>query len=332
MSKDGTVSALNKYLKEVIALSRKDISSAVSSRNWFIQRVQTVIDSRKNEPTLYSENPFFVYGSYAKGTKVSDLDEFDVMVVIDSNGGSFSRGGNSIGIGLGKASPNPKYQAKFYKSDDSGVSPSKILNWLKGIVKEITDSFGGEAPERNGQAVTAVIKSKNLSIDLVPGGIFSRSSDGKIFYNIPKGDKDNSWIVTSPEDDIDLLERASKNRDNFKNIIRLGKRLKDKYNFLIPSFAIETSAIQYLIKKNQWYNHLYYDFVLFLSHLSDQLKEGIISDPFDSSVNLLDGVESVAWYAERVQAVIANLDNAETDSEDFATLYATVFDTMENQQ
>ena len=332
MAKEGTVSALNKYLREVIALSRKDISSAVSSRDWFIQRVKTVIESRKNEPNLYSDNPFFVYGSYAKGTKVSDLDEFDVMVVIDSNGGSFSRGEGSIGTGLGKASPNPKYQSKFYKSDESGVSPSRILNWLKGIVKEITDSFGGEAPERNGQAVTAVIKSKNLSIDLVPGGVFSRLSDGKIFYNIPRGDKDNGWIVTSPDDDIDLLERASKNRDNFKNVIRLGKRLKDKYNFLIPSFAIETSAIQYLIKKNQWYNHFYYDFVLFLHHLSDQFKEGVISDPFDSAVNLLDGVESVAWYAERIQAVVASLDKAEGDSEDFPTLYAAVFDILENQQ
>lgn len=330
MDKPNTTSALNKYLREVIALSRKDVSSAVASRNWFLQRIQNVVNSRKNELVLYSPEPFFVYGSYAKNTKVCDIDEFDIMVVVDSNGGSFSRGGSVVGNGLGSASPNPKYQDKYYKSDGSGISPSIVLNWLKSVVKEVTDAFGGDAPIRNGQAITATIKSKNLSIDLVPGGIFKRVSDDKIFYNIPRGDSDNGWIVTSPRDDIALLEDWAKNRDNFKNIIRLVKHIKTYYNFLVSSFAIETAAIQYAMKYT-WTNYLFTDLTNFLDYLANQFKNGLIPDSFDNSVNLLDGVQSLSWYAERVFIINSSLESIEDDYEDFTTLYSVLCDILENK-
>lgn len=330
MDKPNTTSALNKYLREVIALSRKDVSSAVASRNWFLQRIQNVIDSRKNELVLYSPEPFFVYGSYAKNTKVCDVDEFDIMVVIDSNGGTFSKGGSVVGNGLGSASPNPKYQDKYYKSDGSGISPSIILNWLKSVVKEVTDAFGGDAPIRNGQAVTATIKSKNLAIDLVPGGIFKRVSDDKIFYNIPSGDCNNSWLTTSPRDDIALLDQRAEKRNNFKNIIRLTKHIKVNYNFRVSSFAIETAAIHY-VYRYAWNNDLFTDLVSFLNYLADQFRAGCIPDSFDNSVNLLEGVQNASWYADRIFGIVSSLDLLEEDYNDFPTLFSALCDILENR-
>lgn len=300
-------SAIKVYISDYISLNRPDITKAVNSREWFLKRLKNVIRTRTQEPILFSPDPFVYFGSYFKGTKVKAVDEYDVIVVIDSNTGIFSSGGIETGVGLGYANPNYKYSPRFYKYDNNGISPAKLLNWLKGVVKEVTDSFSGETPERNGQAITALIKSLNLKIDLVPAGIFEQNSDGSIFYNIPKGDKDGGWIVTSPREDIELLNGVARGKDNFRNIIRIAKRIKDTYNFGVTSFAIETAIVSYGCS-SYWFNDLYFDTCSVLEHLSYLFKEGTISDSYDSSKNLIEGVSSLLWYAYRIDKIVAVLN------------------------
>ena len=251
--------ALGWYIGEVIKLPQPDISSAVRSREWFINLVKQEIKGRTGEPVLYPERNTLHFGSYFKGTKVAAVDEFDVLVILDSNHGVFSRNGISIGSGLGRADPNPKYDEKYKKSDGSGVSPTKLLNWLKDVIESATGKYGVEAPVRNGQAITATIKSKDLKLDLVPAGVFQHNVSGEIFYNIPKGDRENGWILTAPHRDMERLEEVAYNKKNFRNVIRLCKRIRDTYNFDVSSFAIESAIIEYA-DGNYWYNDLYKDF------------------------------------------------------------------------
>lgn len=249
--------AIQKYINENIRLSQSDISQSAKSREWFLKRIASVISSRYKEPVLYTEQPFVYFGSYFKGTKVQTVDEYDVLVVIDSNKGQFSQKEGKIGDGLGTAHPNYKYEGKrYFKSDGSGISPAKLLNWLKGIIEEIVRPYGGQAPERNGQAITAI--TKNLKIDLVPAGIFKHVNTKQIFYDIPHGDKDNGWILTAPKQDIDDLNAVATGKTNFKNVIRILKRIKDTYNFLVPSFAIERAVVDYS-GQIAWRNDLYLD-------------------------------------------------------------------------
>jgi len=100
--------------------SQPDISSAVRSREWFIDLVKQEIKGRTGEPVLYPDRNILYFGSYFKGTKVAAVDEFDILVILDSNHGVFSQNGISVGSGLGRADPNPKYDERYKKSDDSG--------------------------------------------------------------------------------------------------------------------------------------------------------------------------------------------------------------------
>ena len=134
---------IGRFIGEHIALSQRDISASAKSREWFLQRIKKRIDERSGEPVLYEREPFVHFGSYFKRTKVANVDEFDVLVVIDSNTGVFTQGDTEIGKGLGEADPNHKYDEKYKKADGSGISPAKMLNWLKGIVTEVVESFGG---------------------------------------------------------------------------------------------------------------------------------------------------------------------------------------------
>lgn len=324
--------AIQKYITDEIRLARSDISASAKSREWFLTRIANVIAARTSEPVLLPADPFLRFGSYFKRTQVRDVDEFDILVKIDSNTGMFSRGGKQVGTGQGSASPNHKYDKKYFKSDDSGISPAKMLNWLKSVVKEVTDAFDGEAPERNGQAITAIIKSQNLKIDLVPGGVFKKDSDGTVFYNIPKGDKDGGWITTSPELDIKRVDDAAKGRIDFRNVIRILKRIRDTYNFAnVSSFAVETVVINFIVA-NTWSNvDISTNLIGVLSALSSVFRQGQLDDPFESGSNLLDGVDSLSWYADRIDKIIAELQSVSTYIEDQDACYARIRKALENE-
>jgi len=310
---------IKKFVQEKIALSQKDISESAKSREWFLAKIKLKVEEKTNEPSLYKDTPFLYFGSYFKGTKVSDVDEYDVLVVIDSNTGQFTQSGVKTGEGLGGASPNHKYDEKYKKSDGSGVSPAKMLNWLKSIVEEVVENFGGSAPERSGQAITATIASKNVKIDLVPAGIFKHTQRAEtLFYNIPKGDKNNGWIVTNPKQDKELVSALAKDRSDFKNVIRILKYIKQKYNFLVSSFAIECSVIE-LVHHNSWANIISADLILAMQYFANALKEGKIVDSFDPNNNLLSNVDNLSWYADRIQGIIEVLNNqVNEDDEDRA--------------
>lgn len=300
--------SINQFITDEIKLFQKDITSAVKSREWFLSRIESAVQKRTNELTLY-KTPFVYFGSYFKKTKVTNVDEFDVLVVIDSNSGQYSEGGEVIGKGLGSASPNHKYDKKYKKTDESEVSPTKLLNWLKGIVEEVVESFNGEVPEKDGPAITAIIKSKDLKIDLVPAGIFQKE-DETIFYNIPTGDKSNSWITTRPKDDIKALVEVVEGKDGFRNIVRLMKFIRDSYNFKVASFAIESAVVNYG-KTEPWENDLYTDLKGCLGYLAQNFREGKIKSTIDEDANLISGVVSLDHYATRIDKIVLELEKLE---------------------
>ena len=323
--------AISHYLDNFISLSRKDISASAKSREWFLTRMENVVNGRSGEPKLYSGahgNNFIYFGSYFKGTKVADVDEYDVLVLIDSNSGYYSRSGQHIGTGQGIADPNPKYYNKYYKEDKSGISPSKMLNWLKSVVDDVVDTYGGEAPIRDGQAITATIKSQNLKIDLVPAGVFT-NSEGEVFYNIPDGTTSNSWITTSPKLDIEMLDKLAVDRNNFKNVIRIVKRIKDTYNFQMPSFPVEMSAVHY-VYTNTWHQDLYIDTTGLIRSLSTSFRTGIMSDKYNDGQNLLTGIENLDWYADRLDTIVEKLVSYHEKLTDEEEVKAKVISLLEN--
>ena len=321
--------ALNGYIGEVIKLPQRDISSAVRSREWFIDLVKQEINGRTREPALYSERNTLYFGSYFKGTKVAAVDEFDVLVILDSNNSVYRHNGISVGSGLGRADPNHMLDEKYKKSDGSGVSPTTLLNWLKDVVESATGKYGVKTPVRNGQAITVTIKSKDLKLDLVPAAVFQHNSSGETFYGIPRGDRENGWIATAPHRHMERLKEVAQGKENFRNVIRLCKRIRDTYNFNVPSFAIELAAVGYA-EGNYWYDDLYSDFRVVLRSLAEAFRGGVILDPFDDQNNLIADVVSLDWYADRLEKIIEGMDEC-LDWERQDEVRQRVYEILENQ-
>jgi hypothetical protein len=189
-----------------------------------------------------------------------------------------------------------------------------MLNWLRDVVATVTVAYGGAAPERAGQAIIASIPSRGLFVDLVPAGIFSRLTDDTTFYNIPRGDQANSWILTSPRTDIAQLNAIATARTNFKNVVRIAKYVKSSYNFLVSSFAIESAIVRYG-QTSMWGNVLETDVRGVLMYLAGQFRVGFIPDPYDASNNLIAGVASLTWYASRLDTIVQELFDLENESD-----------------
>jgi len=320
---------IKKFILDEITLNQTDISESAKSREWFLEKIKNKIAQKVNEPVLYGPKSFVKFGSYFKGTKVSNVDEYDILVVIDSNDGQFTQNEQVVGKGLGKASPNHKYDAKYKKSDESGVSPAKMLNWLKGIVTEVVESYGGRPAEISGSAVIARIESKDISIDLVPAGIFEKIQyPQSIFYNIAKGDATQGWILTNPEDDIKLIGELAQDRDNFKNMIRILKYINKQYNFLIPSFAIECCVVSYA-NANYWSDYDYNNLNGILDYFANCLENKEIQDTFDTENNLLSNVESSKWYADRINKIIGVLSTQASETDE-SQAYKKIHDAFSN--
>lgn len=312
----------NKFISNNLTLDQKDISSAVSSREWLINKIIDKIAEKTDCPQLYSENgsKYIQFGSYFKGTKVSNVDEFDILLIVDASNGIFTKGGITKGNGIGSLTTNPLYSTKYYKENENVVSSRKLLNWLKDIVDEVLEPYGCEPSEKDGQAVTAYIKSKDLHIDFVPGCIFQEvntsGSDG-VFYIIPKGDINCGWIETNPRIDKDIIKTKAFDNVQFKNTIRLFKYLfKDSYKVSIGSYAVESAVVDYEDKHYFW-NDFEYDFIGVLNHIISLVDDGKIPDMRDNSINLLGNI-SKDTLLKQLNNIKDKYNELDEDSETFS--------------
>lgn len=292
-------SLLNKYITATVALSQKDISKSKISRDWVLEKIKNKIKEKYAEPQLYSEEPFLNFGSYFCGVQVSEVDEYDILVVIDSNSGFYYVNNTPVAEGLGTASPNNKYNSIYQFSESNYIDPNKILYWLKNIATEVANSYNGEIPTIQSPAVNLVIQSTDINIDLVPAGIF-KNNYGNIFYIIPEG---NSWIMTNPKNDKQILENIASTRPEFKNIIRLIKHIRNKYKIKISSYAIQCCAISYT-EKYTWEKSIFNNFKNVLNYFAGCLERGSILDKYNSDNNLLKNVINLNTHAKKIREII----------------------------
>lgn len=293
--------SLQRYIDRVLTLDMPDIQASAASRQWLQTRIQNEIEARNFQPALYATNRFVNFGSYFKGTKVKAVDEYDILVVLDCNGGIYSQNGIPISSGLGSANPNYIFNSE-YANLLGNVSPTKLLYWLQGVIWNVVSAHGGETPQVDGSAVTARVVSKNLDIDLVPAFNLNHNTNKEDYYIIPKAVGTESWVNTSPRKDIEILNAIASVRDDLKKIIRVCKRIKDQYQLSITSFAIESAISAYAYSQSGWNNASLFDKWQFSTlSLFQKLDAGDIQDPTGFSGNLLESglsyVDDITVYA-----------------------------------
>ena len=313
---------LIKFKNDYLAVSKKDQVNAAKSRDYFLTELKGKVKAKKDGPQLYSE-AFINFGSRYDGTQYGELDEMDMLVVIDSKGGNFSSNGNVIGEGQGKESPNHKYDKNFMKGDGSGISGSKLVNWLKDIATEIIDEgYSASAePKKDGQAITVKVESLGLSFDLVVAGVFEHKLGRGTFYNISNGAKCDGWILTNPKVDKEKMLEHGATYDNFADVIRVLKFIRDHYKLDLSSHMLKCVTVDYVEKFNYWRNDFGADLKSVLGHLKSSLQNKHIPNLMESYLNgekenLLDRNKNYDEVTSVITKVIDEINKLDSLAQD----------------
>ena len=76
-------------MRDFVNLDSNRTTTARSSRNWLIDQINSIASKEEDFPILYSEKNIF-FGSFARNTKIRELDDIDLMICLSADGATYS--------------------------------------------------------------------------------------------------------------------------------------------------------------------------------------------------------------------------------------------------
>src|SRR5690349_10837630 len=89
------IAAFNDFQKNIVNLDSGITSIARRSRDWLLEQISEFPNRDSTFPKLYEEKNIF-FGSFARRTKIRELDDIDLMVVLSAEEGYYSDHGSYI--------------------------------------------------------------------------------------------------------------------------------------------------------------------------------------------------------------------------------------------
>ena len=81
--------AFENFLKDYVNLDRSETDRARNSRDWLVnQQIKIFPDKEETFPNLYNEKSIY-FGSFARKTKIKELDDIDIMIALSAENGSY---------------------------------------------------------------------------------------------------------------------------------------------------------------------------------------------------------------------------------------------------
>ena len=233
-------SAFNKFQKDFVNLDPENSRNARSSRDWLVNKVHGFPNKDSSFPTLYKEKDIF-FGSFSRKTKKRPLDDIDIMICLNAQGGNYSESSNGIEINVSDSASDLK--ALCYE-DTNILNSRKVINKFVSLLNDVPQYEKAEI-KRNQEAATIKLTSYDWNFDLVPCFFTKEDCLGNTYYLIPNGTGD--WKKTDPRKDRDKVQEANKqNNGNLLNAIRILKYWNKRPTMpSIGSYLIENMILKY---------------------------------------------------------------------------------------
>lgn len=249
--------AFNEFNTNTVNLDPDRTTKAISSRDWlFIQLNNLDGKENLNFPFKYEEKNI-KYGSFARKTKIRELDDVDIMFCLNGDGATYLKNGNIYTI----YTPNAGQRLKSL-SDNDILNSKRIVNKLKTSLSNIPHYKEADLHSM-GEAVTLNLQSYEWVFDIVPS--FYTDTD---LYLIPDGN--GNWKATDPRIDQNLVSVTNQNYDG--KALQLIRILKywNRHNssYTISSYLYEQIVLNFINSKNeldQWIDYNIKDFFNYLS-------------------------------------------------------------------
>jgi hypothetical protein len=208
--------AINQLLQESVNLDSTVVKSARDSRDWLLDQIKAIPAKDQAFPPLYLERNLH-YGSFARRTKIRELDDIDLIVCIKALGTTYSEAGSTVTLHV----PDGIALRSFCHDGTNYLNSRRVINAFVGGLAAIPQYKSAEI-KRNGSAAVLDLVSYAWSFDIVPGFFTTPEWNGRSYYLIPDGY--GQWMKTDPRiDDQRTTMINSRHGGHLWNVMRLIK-------------------------------------------------------------------------------------------------------------
>ena len=280
-------------MRDFVNLDSNRTTTARSSRNWLIDQINSIASKEEDFPILYSEKNIF-FGSFARNTKIRELDDIDLMICLSADGATYSENSswtNNIEINISDSSTVLK---GLCHDDSTRVNSTKIINRFKKKLEDVHQYSSAEI-HKNHEALTLKLKSYEWNFDIVPCFMTSENSQGKTYYLIPDGK--GYWKKTDPRIDKENLTGTNQKHDGkMLNVIRLVKYWNRQKSIGINSSYLLENMVTNYYKQDFVTCGSYIDmeFIKVLNYLKEAVKNPV-DDPkgIQGDLNQIDSLDAL---------------------------------------
>lgn len=228
-------SAFNEFNDNIVNLSSDDVAKARSSRDFLLTSLHNFDTKITNFPLTYS-NKSIKFGSFARKTKIVEVDDIDLMLCFKACNASYMQTYNNNFI--------------IYTTDADSrlklLSDNDILNSRKFIEKiksslSSPNHYKKAEIRRQQEAVTLELSSYTWNFDIVP--CFFTTDN---FYLIPDGN--GNWKKADPRlDQARVSDENQRQNGCLLQLIRTLKYWKSKTRIAntMGSYFFENLVIQF---------------------------------------------------------------------------------------
>ncbi len=234
------ISAFNEFLSDKVNLDSSETDTARSSRNWLINRIHEFPSNDETFPVLYTDKDIY-FGSFARRTKIRELDDIDIMICFSGNGSTYFEYSDRIEITV----PDSASSLKNLCNDGTNILNSrKLINKIISSLKGISQYQNAEM-HRNQEAATLKLSSYTWNFDIVPCFFTAEDIFQKTYYLIPDGN--GNWKKTDPRIDRDRVTTINQKHDgNVLNVIRVMKYWNKRPTMpTMQSYLLENMILNY---------------------------------------------------------------------------------------
>ena len=223
-----------KFRKEVVDLDSDQTYVARSSRDFVFENIDRL--SNQGDIPLVADCYCLNFGSFARNTKIRPLDDIDMMVCYNGNGGVYDTIRQNELYHIRFADKHPFFD-DLRNDDGLTLNSRKVINQLiKGLSG--VEQYSKAEMHRRQEAATLQLKSYDWNFDIVP--CFYTNTG---FYLIPDGQ--GHWKNTDPRKDrMRVSEINQAYEGNALPLIRLMKYWnKRAWGDIVPSYMFEQMVL-----------------------------------------------------------------------------------------
>ena len=251
-------SAFEEFNKEVVNLAPDRTKKARDSRDWLIKKLSN-FDQKEGLyfPFEYAEK-HIKFGSFARKTKIRELDDIDLMFCLSGNYATYSY--NYVIYFF-----NTQIEVYILKkiSDNNILNSTRVINKFLSALLNV-EHYSSADIHKRGEAATLKLTSYEWNFDIVPCFYTDKN-----FYLIPDGK--GNWKATNPNIDQELITNVNQEYNGL--VLQLIRTLKywNRHNSTntIGSYLFEQIVINFVKQKtklSQWINFDIRDFFSYLSN------------------------------------------------------------------